>query len=155
MHKSELQETSPEVLEQVLATNLLGSIYGARAALQVTHRPVNLCVSAVFPSVPLEELRILFTPYVLPILLPSAISTTLPRGSISKQVPQFRVQICVLCKKVHSVHFLLNARVFLFSDAWQRCCMLFISDSASCLLSIVNRACVGRILQHKPEAVIG
>ncbi|EIE25018.1 NAD(P)-binding protein [Coccomyxa subellipsoidea C-169] len=41
VHKSELQETSPEVLEQVLATNLLGSIYGARAALQVFSEQEN------------------------------------------------------------------------------------------------------------------
>ena len=39
MHKSELQDTSPELLEQVLTTNLLGSIYGARAALQASHPP--------------------------------------------------------------------------------------------------------------------
>ncbi|BDA41255.1 Chlorophyll(ide) b reductase NOL, chloroplastic [Coccomyxa sp. Obi] len=40
-HKKELQDTEPEVIEEVLATNLLGSIYGARAALKVFSEQEN------------------------------------------------------------------------------------------------------------------
>ena len=35
IHKAKLQDTDPGELKRVLNTNLLGSIYGARAALQV------------------------------------------------------------------------------------------------------------------------
>lgn len=45
-HKSKLQNTAPAEVKEVLDTNLLGSIYGARAALKVSH---PCAVSSVLP----------------------------------------------------------------------------------------------------------
>lgn len=41
MHKSKLEDTDPQVLKDVLDTNLLGSIFGARAALQVVFHTLS------------------------------------------------------------------------------------------------------------------
>lgn len=54
-HKATLQHTDAEELRRVLDTNLLGSIFGARAALQVRSSTSRRCMNTIFLKSPSRD----------------------------------------------------------------------------------------------------